>query len=207
MSALMGHLRRPSPARDFAIPRVARVALMALAVGGPTAALTISLAWAGAPAGVGVSAPAMRAALDRHVLRTVDGVTLSLASLRGEVVVINFWASWCRPCRKELPELDALHATLAARGGRVLAVSIDEDPRNVERFVRAHGLTLPVYHDGPEGLARALDLGHIPYTLVLDRRGEVAYASSGADRAALEALEKTTLSLLASATREEGDAR
>lgn len=203
------HLTLPDDVRDTArsmAPLIARLSLMLLAVGGPVTVLLVALAFGAAPDGVGASADAMRGALRGHVLTTPDGDRLALASLRGEVVVINFWASWCRPCRKELPELDALHTTLAARGGRVLAVSIDEDVRNVERFVRAHGLSLPVYHDGPEGLARALDLGHIPYTLVLDRRGEVVYASSGANRAALEALEKTTLSLLARAAYE-GDVR
>jgi len=150
----------------------------------------------------------MRRALASHVLRTTDGVKLPLASLRGEVVVLNFWASWCRPCRRELPALDDLHAALAGRGARVLAVSIDEDARNVDRFVKSNHLTLPVYHDGPEGLAKALNLTHIPCTLVLDRRGDVAWSMSASDPAALATLARKTESLLvpaqaASVTEEE----
>jgi peroxiredoxin len=205
----MRHLEIPEEVRragSAAAPHLARAGLMLLAVGGPVTALLVGLAFGGTPEGVGASGERMRSALNAHVLSTVDGERLELSSLRGEVVVINFWASWCRPCRKELPELNRLHARLASRGGRVLAVSIDEDARHVERFIRAHGLELPVYHDGPEGLARALDLGHIPYTLVLDQRGDVVYASSGADAAALNTLEKRTLSLLARAARE-GDTR
>ena len=126
-----------------------------------------------------VDRAALREALRSHVLRTQGGGTLSIADLRGEVVVINFWASWCPPCRRELPQLDVLHAELARRQGRVLAISVDRDPENVKRFALKHDLKLPIFVDGPEGLARRLDLDHIPFTVVLDRRGEVAFTGSG----------------------------
>lgn len=158
--------------------------------------LSPALVRAAAVEGAGVDAGAARRALDAHVLVTTDGAKLPIASLRGEVVVVNFWASWCRPCRRELPELNALHASLAGRGGRVLAVSIDEDARNVDRFVEANGLTLPVYHDGPAGLAQALNLTHVPCTLVLDRDGRVAWSMSGSDRASLDRLARKAESLL-----------
>ena len=123
-----------------------------------------------------------------RTLHLLDGGMLDLGSLDGQVVVVNFWASWCRPCRKELPALDALNTELARRGGRVVAVSIDENPENVRRFAREHGLSLPIALDGPDGLARALNLPHIPYTLVLDRNGAVAMTSSASDPAALAAV-------------------
>jgi thiol-disulfide isomerase/thioredoxin len=100
-------------------------------------------------------------------------------------VVVNFWASWCAPCRKELPRLDALNAELAKSGGRVVAVSIDTDANNARRFVLAHKLTMPVAQDGPDGLARRLDLQHVPCTVVLDRDGSIACAVGGGDEAAL----------------------
>jgi thiol-disulfide isomerase/thioredoxin len=133
----------------------------------------------------------------RHALRTLDGETVTLDGLRGEVVVVNFWASWCGPCRRELPRLDALHAELSAKGGRVLAVSIDQDVANVRRFVKRFGLKLPVVHDGPDGLANALTLQHIPTTLVLDRTGQVAFTSHGATDAALAELSERARQLVA----------
>jgi peroxiredoxin len=131
--------------------------------------------------------------LRTHVMQSLDGKKSSMGEFRGEVVVVNFWASWCRPCRRELPELNQLHAELAKQGGRVIAISIDEDPRNARRFVRDHKLTLPVWHDGPAGLAQQLALDHIPYTIVLNRDGSIAFATSGVeadDRAELAAVAK-----------------
>jgi thiol-disulfide isomerase/thioredoxin len=142
----------------------------------------------------------VRRGLQGVVLKTVDGRSLALDSLQGQVVVLNFWASWCPPCRRELPHLDALQASLAGRGARVVAISIDEEARNVQRFARAERLSLPLYHDGPDHLARRLDLPHVPFTIVLDRRGEVAFATSGADDRALEMITETTQRLIAVAT-------
>lgn len=137
------------------------------------------------------------AALRAHTFRTPEGRALRLADLRGQVVVVNLWASWCGPCRRELPELDALGAEIAARGGRVLAVSVDLEPRNAERFARRLGLKLPVYHDGPDGIAKQLDLRAVPYTVVLDRAGEVAFTAHGADPAEIAKLKTVTRRLVA----------
>lgn len=160
-----------------------RTALVTLAVA--LGALAAPVAHAARPA---FDVAAARPAIARHALRGLDGRTVTVASLRGEVVVLAFWASWCAPCRRELPELDRLHAELAPRGGRVLAVSIDQDPENARRFARRLGLGLPVYHDGPDGLARTLDLAAIPFTMVLDRDGTIAHVAAGGDPKALAAL-------------------
>ncbi len=165
-------------------------------------AMSATLAWAApVPAdrmdGVGAPAARLRDILRGYPLHTLDGSTVSLASLQGEVVVLNFWASWCSPCRKELPRLDALHAEISKNGARVLAVSIDHERQNVNRFARMHKLKLPIVHDGPDGLVRQLDLKHIPFTIVLDRNGEVAFTTSRCDDAGLDALAAATRQLIA----------
>jgi len=133
----------------------------------------------GAEASDAALAARARGLLEARVLRGLAGDPWRLADFRGEVVVVNFWASWCRPCRQELPALDALNAEIARHGGRVFAISIDTDAANVRRFIRSHKLSLPILHDGPNGLASVLELDRIPYTLVLDRNGDVAFATSG----------------------------
>jgi peroxiredoxin len=148
--------------------------------------LIVPAASGAGPDGIGASEAAVRRALDGHTLRMLDGRSFTLGSLQGGVVVVNFWATWCRSCQRELPALAALNAELSARGGQVLAISIDQDPRNVQRFVHEHRLTLPIAQDGPDGLARALDLRYVPLTMVLDRRGAVAFVAGGAAPEGLE---------------------
>jgi len=157
--------------------------------------LAIVLALAAAPP-VRAAAPApspetVTAALATHPLRRLgeaapgSGPELTLSSLRGRVVVLNFWASWCGPCRRELPQLRALAASLAGSGGRVVPVSIDADARNAADFAQRFAPGLAVFHDGPDGLARSLDLPALPYTLVLDRDGRMVWSGGGADAATL----------------------
>jgi thiol-disulfide isomerase/thioredoxin len=160
-------------------PMVAAAAALVIALG-----LALMMAWPwdanAATAERGPSREALQQALARHPLHTLDKRTLDAGTLRGEVVVLNFWASWCTPCRRELPALNALHAELAPRGGQVVAVSVDEELANVQRFAKVHALSLPIVADGPDGLAHELDLQHVPMTLVLDRDGAVALVVTGA---------------------------
>jgi peroxiredoxin len=144
-----------------------------------------------------VSAAALNKAMATHELVALDGSELSWSSLQGEVVVVCFWASWCKPCQREMPALDALHTELVARGGRVVAISVDSDPENIRRFAKRHELDLPLYHDGPEGLAHSLELPHIPYTMVLDRNGEIALTTIGAEDEQLEQLASVSRKLAA----------
>jgi cytochrome c-type biogenesis protein len=140
----------------------------------------------------------MREALRGCRIQGLDGRTVSLDELRGQVVVVNLWASWCIPCRRELPELAAFHGEISGRGGRVIPVSIDLERRNAERFVRRYGIGLPVFHDGQGDLAKRLDVDGVPFTLVIDRSGQIAFAGHGSDAREIERLKAVTRSLLAS---------
>jgi len=122
---------------------------------------------------------AIKSVLRSYSLLGEDGKPVALSRFTGEVVVINFWASWCKPCLREMPLLDELHTRMSRQGGRVLAVSVDHDPKRARRFIEQNNLTLPVYVDGTEGLAKKLDLAHLPYTIVLDSYGQVVFAGAG----------------------------
>ncbi len=113
----------------------------------------------------GAAAPAFR-------LAALSGGAQELASYRGKVVVLNFWATWCPPCVSEMPSLERLHRTLSPAGLAVLAVSADEDEADLRRFVAEHGLTLPVLRDpgGRVAFDRYRATGY-PETFVIDRSG------------------------------------
>ncbi len=105
-------------------------------------------------------------------LPSLDGRETELASLRGKVVLLNFWATWCPPCVEEMPSLERLHRKLGPEGLVVLAVSTDEDRADLESFVTRNALTLPVLRD-PGGVVAAdsyRTTGY-PETFVIDRSG------------------------------------
>jgi thiol-disulfide isomerase/thioredoxin len=157
-----------------------------------TLAAVLALAGAGAANAAEafkVSSAEAEAALGSHALRMLDGSSTTLASLHGQVVVVNFWATWCAPCRRELPRLDAMDRKLSSRGARFVAVSIDESRENTRAFVRSGKLKLAVAQDGPEGLAHDLDLRNVPATIVLDADGRVAWSTQRSDDAELARLE------------------
>lgn len=134
--------------------------------------------------------------LTRYGLTALDGGKTTLSSFRGEVVVVNFWASWCPPCRKELPIMDGWHAKWTGRGGRVVAISIDKEIHKARRFAEEANLSMTILHDDPSGLARTLDLPSLPCTFLLDRDGNVVQMIRGSSEEDLEALHKKAESLL-----------
>jgi thiol-disulfide isomerase/thioredoxin len=136
-------------------------------------ATAVALAIAGLTGGRAAAGTDTGEILTGHELASFDGAKTRLSVFRGEVVVVNFWATWCAPCRKELPVLNGWNTEWSGRGARVVAVSLDKDARKARRFVEETRLSLTVLHDGPDGLARALDLPSVPCTFLLDRGGNV----------------------------------
>jgi peroxiredoxin len=133
---------------------------------------------------VSLDAPAYKAALakledeDRRrasadfTLPDLNGKKWSLRELRGKVVMVNFWATWCPPCRKEFPDLQALQKQFKGKGLVVLAIS-DEDAEKVGRFVATQKVTFPVLLDRGRKVTESFEVDGIPKTFVYDREGKL----------------------------------
>lgn len=108
-------------------------------------------------------------------LKTADGKTVELKKLKGKVVVVNFWATWCGPCKKEIPGFLDVYKQYKSKGLEIVGVSLDQDGwKPVKPFIKDHGITYPVVI-GDDELARAYGgIEGIPTTFVIDRKGNIA---------------------------------
>jgi thiol-disulfide isomerase/thioredoxin len=93
-------------------------------------------------------------------------------SLKGKVVLLNFWATWCPPCKEEIPSIEALSKTMKGKNFEVFAVSLGEDPETVRRFVSEQKIDYPVYLDPRNSLAGSYASQGIPTTYILDKEGK-----------------------------------
>lgn len=107
--------------------------------------------------------------------RDLDGRTVQLRSLRGEVVLLNVWATWCFPCRREMPALERLHRELGGSGLRIIAVSVDAGnaARDIRDFVDEHDLTFDILHDPAQQVARDFSTIGVPETFLIGADGRL----------------------------------
>jgi peroxiredoxin len=133
--------------------------------------LLASTAWAGV--GKGQRAP-------EFSLPSLKGGRVSLSQHKGKVVLVDFWAQWCEPCKKELPELEKLHKQY---GGRVvfLGISIDKQKDNAEKLARQLGITFEVLLDPAGSVASTYDLPKMPTSFLVDKKGFVRFVHEGFD--------------------------
>jgi peroxiredoxin len=112
-------------------------------------------------------------------LRSVNGPNLRLNEQRGRVVMVNFWATWCGPCRQEMPHLNKLHDKYRDAGFVLLGVNIDDNVRAATDLAAKLGLRFPVLLDTDKSVSRLYDLGSMPATVLIDREGRVRYLHRG----------------------------
>ena len=111
----------------------------------------------------------------------LDLLALSLADFRGKVVLLNIWATWCAPCKVEMPSMERLHRKLAGTDFRLVAVSIDDDDSTVvEQFVKDLGLTFEILHNRDGAIRRIYQTTGVPESFVIDRDGVIVKKVIGA---------------------------
>jgi thiol-disulfide isomerase/thioredoxin len=123
---------------------------------------------------VGQAAPEIK-------LTDLLGKAVSLSTLKGRVVLVDFWASWCKPCREELPVLETLHKKYASKGLVILGVNVDKDERIAKKFLSDNKLTLsfPLANDAKHEVAERYAPPTMPSSYVIDRAGKVQFVHAG----------------------------
>jgi len=112
-------------------------------------------------------------------LKSQGGQNLRLSDLRGEVVMINFWASWCGPCRQEMPLLDQLYAQYKPMGFTILGVNVEEDSQKAQELLKSVSVSFPVLFDNQSKVSKLYDVVAMPSTILVDRDGNMRYVQHG----------------------------
>jgi peroxiredoxin len=122
-------------------------------------------------------------------LPTVAGETMALQSWRGKVVLLNFWATWCGPCREELPELARVQEKFRQRGLTVAAVTVDNELENIRSFLKKYDVKLQVLWDKRKKVAKAYAVEKMPSSYLIDRNGVVRFIHRGYNSEELKRIE------------------
>ena len=153
---------------------------------GITLALLVSVAWIGTTSALTVGDTAPTATLPT----ATSAVTFDLAKLKGKVVYVDFWASWCGPCKQSFPWMNDMHAKYAARGLEIVAINVDAKQADAERFLATTPAKFTVAFDAKGVTPKQFAVKAMPTSYLIDGDGKVLLVHAGfrdADRAALEA--------------------
>ena len=112
-------------------------------------------------------------------LRAMDGPNMRLQEQRGRVVMVNFWATWCGPCRQEMPQLNRLYEKYKSSGFVLLGVNVDDDVAKAAELAAKLGVTFPVLLDTEKTVSKLYDVSTMPSTMIIDRDGKVRYVHRG----------------------------
>ncbi len=123
---------------------------------------------------------AIGATLPDFELNTLDGKKLHASELKGKVLLVNFWATWCEACMVEMPSIVALHQRFKDKGLEVVAINVDENPESVvPKTAQELKLDFPVYRDPESSLADLFDVHAIPLTVIMDHNRKVLLIETG----------------------------
>lgn len=112
-------------------------------------------------------------------LKSSSGKNLKLSEHRGEVVLLNFWASWCGPCRKEMPYLEQIQEKYADYGFTVMGVNVEEDSSKAKKMLKDIPVSFPILYDTTNSVSKAYKVSAMPTTVIIDRDGNMRYLHKG----------------------------
>jgi len=128
--------------------------------------------------------PLLSAAVDQGLapdftLKSNSGENLRLNEYRGQVVMLNFWASWCAPCQQEMPHLAELHTTYASMGFQLLGINVDENIDDAKKALRKLNVPFPVLFDQENSIAELYNVDAMPTTIIIDKDGNIRHLHRG----------------------------
>lgn len=112
-------------------------------------------------------------------LKSSSGKNLKLSEHRGEVVLLNFWASWCGPCRKEMPYLEQIQEKYSDYGFTVMGVNVEEDSSKAKKMLKDIPVSFPILYDTTNSVSKAYKVSAMPTTVIIDRDGNMRYLHKG----------------------------
>jgi thiol-disulfide isomerase/thioredoxin len=131
-----------------------------------------SPAGASVPLSSGAAAPAFR-------LDSLEGKVVNLADYRGQVVLLNFWASWCGPCRQEMPILEQLHKQYRSKGFTLVGVNVEPDSGAALKWLKSTPVSFPILFDRESVASKLYEVQGMPNTVIIDRQGRVRFIHRG----------------------------
>jgi len=131
--------------------------------------------------GAGFDVPRQEVASTDFTLSDLAGHPVSLSSYKGKLVILSFWATWCGPCKQEIPSVEALYQKLSSKGFTVVAVDVGEKAEDVSSFVKSYKMSFPILLDTDGRVASQYDAGSIPTNYVVSRDGKLLARVVGYD--------------------------
>ena len=126
-----------------------------------------------------VSAETMKGPAPNFTLKSKSGKNIKLSELRGEVVMLNFWASWCAPCRQEMPYLEAIYQKYKPLGFTLLGVNVEEDSSKAITLLKNIQVSFPILFDNENKVSALYDVAAMPSTVLIDRDGNMRFLHKG----------------------------
>ena len=143
------------------------------------AMVLMGTAMAGVAGATAVAPLASGAPAPQFQLGAADGTAVNLGALKGKVVMINFWASWCGPCRKEMPILEQLSRQYRTKGLTLIGVNVEPDSKAAMNWLKETPVSFPILFDTDSTVSKLYQVAGMPNTVIVDRKGTVRYIHRG----------------------------